>query len=497
MVDQVGVRRASGVARTPSGPEVETPTGGLHRFATGPVAIVALLVALAHVVAASVTTAYWLDEVYMLAIGRHHLDWGSADQPPITPALAWLMDTIAPGDLFVLRLPAVLATTAAVVVAALIARELGGDRRAQTLTAAAQATGLFAALSGNWLTPYALEPLEWVVVFWLLVRWIRLRDDRLLLGLGLAVGVALLTKFQIVALCAVLVVAIAVCGPRALLTRPLLGAGGVIALVVALPTLVWQALHGWPQLAMTSVVAHEVEVVYGGRPTTAWELLVFGGLLALGLALPGLWWAARDPRWRAYRFLALGYVALYVLFLVTAGRPYYLTGYAGVMAAIGAVGFQVRRETTGRTRRWPAWVAGSLSAVVALGVLGVGPGYAASIGSRDVAVAVAIPFHRLPDPEHTGIVAQNYLIAADVDGYSTQFGLPAAYSTNRGYGYFDPPPETDTAVLYAGPDPAELRPYFRGVRHLDGSGQTSTWLLTGRTAPWASFWPGLRHLDVI
>lgn len=52
------------------------------------------------------------------------------------------MDTIAPGSLLALRLPAVLATAAAVVVAALIARELGGDRRAQVLTAVAQATAV-------------------------------------------------------------------------------------------------------------------------------------------------------------------------------------------------------------------------------------------------------------------------------------------------------------------------------------------------------------------
>lgn len=33
----------------------------------------------------------------MLAIGRNHLDWGSADQPPLAPALAAAMDTLAPG----------------------------------------------------------------------------------------------------------------------------------------------------------------------------------------------------------------------------------------------------------------------------------------------------------------------------------------------------------------------------------------------------------------
>jgi hypothetical protein len=62
---------------------------------------------------------YWFDEVYMFAIGRRHLEWGSADQPPLAPAPAGLADGIAPGSLIELRLPAVLATACAAVVAGL------------------------------------------------------------------------------------------------------------------------------------------------------------------------------------------------------------------------------------------------------------------------------------------------------------------------------------------------------------------------------------------
>ena len=33
------------------------------------------VVAAAHLIAAIVGSGYWFDEVYMLAIGRYHLDW--------------------------------------------------------------------------------------------------------------------------------------------------------------------------------------------------------------------------------------------------------------------------------------------------------------------------------------------------------------------------------------------------------------------------------------
>ena len=120
----------------------------------------------------------------MLAIGRYLLDWGSADQPPLAPALTALTDAVAPGSLFALRVPVVLATAGGVVVAGLIAREPACDRRAQGFSAAAQATGVWATLFGHWLTPYILEPVQWLLVIWLLVRWVRLRDDRVLLALG-------------------------------------------------------------------------------------------------------------------------------------------------------------------------------------------------------------------------------------------------------------------------------------------------------------------------
>lgn len=261
--------------------------GAVPPFARWAVPPIAAVVAVAHFVA-SFGGGYWFDEAYMLAIGRHHLDWGAADQPPLTPLLAALMDWIVPGSVVALRLPAILATTAAIVVAALIARELGGDRRAQALTAGAQAAGLWVTLAGHWLTPYTLEPLQWLMLAWLLVRWLRLRDDRLLLALGAVAGIAAETKFQVLLLCAVLVLSVLVCGPRELLRRPMLWAGAGIGALIALPTLLWQALNGWPQLRMGAVVVAEAEALYDGRPGVAMSLIILAGVAGTVLSLYGL-----------------------------------------------------------------------------------------------------------------------------------------------------------------------------------------------------------------
>lgn len=486
------------------------PTGeAIRPVARLPVGIVAGAVGVAQLVLATLD-GRWFDEVLMLAVGRHHLDWGSADQPPVGPALAALADALAPDQQWVMRLPVVLATVGAVLLTAAIARELGGDARAQTLAALAQATGVWASFFGHWLTPYSLEPVQWLAIGWLLVRWVRTREDRLLPVLGVVVGVAAQTKFQVLLLCAVLMVCVAVLGPRALLGRRRLWGGAGIAALIAAPTLIWQAANGWPQIAMGPIVAGEADALYGGRAGVAVQMAVGAGLLGLVLGGYGLVRLLRAPELREMRFLGAGTVVLVVFFVVTAGRPYYVAGLYGLLAAVGAVGLQRRREAGGTRWRWVAWPASAVSVGLAAVLLHSSVLAASPVLPERVAEGTASAYRALPAPERerTAIVGGSYIYAAYVDVYSRRFGLPQAYSLNRSYGYFAPPPEGQDAVLYVGNDPTALRGAFTGAREvarISGEGVaglagedtgTAVWSLTGRTEPWSVLWPRLRHLDV-
>ncbi|WP_433871636.1 glycosyltransferase family 39 protein [Saccharopolyspora sp. CA-218241] len=478
-----------------------------HRFARWPVLSITGLVAALHL-AFSASGQHWIDEVYMLAAGRFHLDWGFADQPPLVPLLAAAMDLLAPGSLLVLRLPAVLATAAAVVVTALIARELGADRRAQVLASGAAATGLWVSTIGHWLTPYAVEPLLWLLITLVLVRWIRLHragrdDDRLLLLLGVVVGITVQTKFQVVLLCAVLLTGVALFGPRALLRRPALWGGAGIALLIALPTLLWQAFHGWPQLAMGAVVAGESSLLSGGRAGTAASQLLYAGLAGLFLLSYGLWRLLRSAELRDYRFFAITFLFLYVFFVATAGRPYYLIGLYGIAMAAGAVGLQRRREAVrarGRTPRlsWTAWPAYALSIALAGSSIAASGGLTSLFGAmndqRIIAETIST-YRQLPAQQRSdlGLVVENYISAATIEVGARGTGVPPVHSPHRGYGYFGPPAEHVDSVLYVGKDPSRLREHFAEVR-LVREATTSYWLCTGREGPWSSIWPELRFL---
>ncbi|MGO1974740.1 MAG: glycosyltransferase family 39 protein [Propionibacteriaceae bacterium] len=470
----------------------------VHPFAGRRVAAVTALVAVAHLVV-SLRDGFYFDEAYMVAIGRNHLDWGSADQPPVAPLLAGAMDALAPEADWLVHLPAVLTTAAAVVLAALIARELGGDGRAQLLAAGAQATALWITLAGHWLTPYSLEPMQWLVIIFLLVRWIRIRDDRVLLWLGVAAGIAANTKFQVLLLCAVLLITVAVAGPRDLLRRPLLWAGVGIAAVITAPTLIWQAVHGWPQLKMGSIAAAEAEFLYGGRPGVAVSLLLMAGVAGTVLVGYGLWRLLRAPEFRSYRFLALTFLVLYLFFVITVGRPYYLGGLYGAVAAAGAVGLQRRREAGKRRATWVVWPAYALSLVAAAGMLSASAPMVDPTVAREIVGRVATVHESLPaaDREDAVIMGQSYILAAYADVYAEEYGLPSAHSSNRGYGYFDPPTDDQDVVVYFGSDPDELRPYFNSIeRAADGGEDASVWICRGMEQPWQEVWPELRNLEV-
>ncbi|QFU92042.1 glycosyltransferase family 39 protein [Amycolatopsis sp. YIM 10] len=475
------------------------------RLAAMPVALVAGVVAVVHLVLAAVPRA-WFDEDLMLAIGRHHLDWGAVDQPPLTPLLARLADTIAPGSQLVLAVPAVLAAAGAVLLTALMARELGGDARAQTLAALGQCTCVAAAQFGHWLTPYSLEPALWAAICWLLLRWLRLRDDRLLPALGVVAGITAQTRFQVMALGVLVIAAVALTGPRALLGRPAFWAGTAIALVIAAPTLVWQAANGWPQLAMAGVVSAENSLIYGSPLLVAGHGLLVTGPLTLGLAVCGLLALYREQRWRDLRFLGVAFVVLFAVVVISSGRHYYLLPLYSVLVALGAVALQHRREA-GRTRA--AWPVVAISAVLAVAGLASSIVLASPKFAGQLVAATARAYHDLPSwqRERTAVGANPYVYAAYLDAAAPELGLPAAVSPNRAYGWFPPPPDSRDHLLLAG-DPDQLRPWFTEVRALAVVGaptplgtygglvpeSTTIWLLSGRTGPWTDIWPALRDL---
>ena len=218
-------------------------------------------VLLAVLLALSGRYGYHRDELYFIQAGGH-LQLGYPDQPLLTPVVAWTMNWLAPRSLLVLRVPAALAGVAAIVSGALIAREIGGGRRAQAIAAASCAVSAVTLATSHFLTTTTLDLAFTSVAWWLLVRLLRSGDERLWVALGAVLGLALLNKLVAGAIVGAAIIALALVGPRELLRSRWVWVGAALAALGVLPYLIWQFA---PRPAPAGPRPGGIELGRGGR----------------------------------------------------------------------------------------------------------------------------------------------------------------------------------------------------------------------------------------
>ncbi|WP_054813102.1 ArnT family glycosyltransferase [Nocardia arizonensis] len=467
---------------------------------------------------------YFGDELYVLAAGRRPA-FGYADQGPALPLLARAVDTVAPGSYFVLRLPAVALTVLAVVLTASMACEFGGGRAAQTLAALAYATSPLLLSQGKMLTTNAVDTALWVIITWLVVRWVRTRRDGLLLAAALVTAVATQVEWLIPYFWICVVTAALTVGPRELPRRPLLWLGGLIVVGVTVPELLWQSAHDWPRPRMGDVVG-DGHGILGARMLFAPLAILLAGYLGAVVLPYGVWALLRQRSLRPYRFLGVAIILLAVIFLAVGGRIHYIAGIYGVALAAGAVGLV---DLAGRLRPVPrrAVLAAGAALVAVSTVLifydapwrspdrlrpprddaeaAADIGVYGEFGWPELTAEVDRVHADMTQAQRAGaiVLTDTYWQASALD----QLGrdrLPPVYSASRGYGYFGVPPDTAGAVIAVGMNEGFLRWNFDEVApagkvdvRLGYPGNTrdvTIWVCAGRRHEWSEVWPDLVHL---
>ncbi|MGH3238997.1 MAG: glycosyltransferase family 39 protein, partial [Spirillospora sp.] len=395
---------------------------------------------------------------------------------------------------------------------------------AQLLTAGAYAVCPFSVATGHLFSTATLDLLLSTTIGWLAVRWVRTRDQRLLLAVGAVAALALNVKFLAAFLLAAIVAGLLLAGPREFLRRPMLAAGALVAAAAVVPGLMWQADHDWPQFDMADAIADEGD--FGGRPGFVPFQILLTGIFPSWLWIYGLWRTFRSDELRAFRFLGYAYVLLTVVFLITAGKPYYVSGLWAALWAAGAVEI----ERNGAPRGW-GWLA-SVPVYVITGVTtllltlpvypvkwladtpqpAVNADSSETVGWPRFAAQVAAAYNTLPPDERSKatIVVSNYGEAGALDKYGPGLGLPRAYSGHNGYWYFGRPADTGGPTIVVGPETVaggapylgqfwtDVRPVGRVDNGVDLDNQEQDkpiWICRGQRAPWPELWPRLKTLS--
>ena len=395
-----------------------------------------------------------------------HLAWGYVAYPPLTPFLAHVSMALFGDSLTAFRVPAALAQSLAMLLTGLIAHELGGRRMAQVVAALAVACVPLSMLQGSMLMYVGIEYLWVVAVVWMLLRIANGGDARWWLGVGLAIGLGMMTRYTMAFWSAGLAIGVLATPLRRHLRNPWLWAGVALSLLVFAPNAWWQWRHDFIYLDFARHL-HERDVRIGRTDGfLVGQLLVGASPLTAPLWIAGLAWLAFAKAATRWRVLVWMYALPLLLFLLVRGRDYYAApGYPMLLAA-GAVALEsgiVRLRPT--AARWSrAGVALVLAcalvttALVALPLAPIGSegwrisrrfhdNFAEQVGWPQLVAEVARIYNALPADERarTAIFANNYGEAGAIDRYGPRYGLPQAISTVNSYwarGPGNPPPLT-------------------------------------------------------
>jgi 4-amino-4-deoxy-L-arabinose transferase-like glycosyltransferase len=268
------------------------------------------------------------DELYYAVAGRH-LQGGYVDFAPVTALLAAAARGLFGLSLVGFRGFAILAGAATVVLAALIARELGGGRRAQVIAAVLVAFSPRLLGANGLFQPVAFDLAATMLVLWLALRLALGRGSWL--ALGIAVGVSLETKYTLAVVLVLLLAGFAAWRRDALASR-----GFAFAILVAgalmVPNLLWEAGHGWTS----------VHFFLHPPPSASAEtrLQYINNLLAdlnfdvVVVAAVGAMMLVRDRRLRP---LGLTVVGVPLAYFLLGGKAYYAGPVVLFALAAGAV----------------------------------------------------------------------------------------------------------------------------------------------------------------
>ncbi len=418
---------------------------------------------------------YFRDELYYLDMARH-LAWGYVDAAPLIAVYAKLALWMG-GSLAALRIIPALAGAGTIVLAMLIARELGGSRYAQFLTGFAVLVCPGRLVMDSLMTMNSTEPLFWMGCALVVARFLRTGDSRLWIWFGILAGLGLENKHSTLFFGFALTVALLLTEHRREFLKPWIWIAGAIALAIFLPNLIWQVRHHFPTLEDLENVRRMGKNVVLGPVAFIWQQIVGNHPVLFPVWLLGLIYFLRERRWRV---LGLTFVVLFASMEIEHAKDYYLLPIYPLLFAGGAVAIEKllrHRATWTRvavvvvvaaltlpTIPLATWMLPPQQYIAYSDALGFhhqkeevhheGPlpqGIGDQFGWPELTREVAQIYHSLPPDEqaHTGIHAMNYGEAGALHLFGPRYGLPAAavFSDHQNHYYWGPPQQAYSTLI--------------------------------------------------
>ena len=490
--------------------------------------VVLLLIALVSVAGHTATNGQYgfhRDELQTLDDARH-MDWGFVAYPPIAPAIARLELMLLGTSLVGFRFFAAVAVSLVMVIAGLIAKELGGGRQEQVLAAVATCVAPVALAQGAVFQYVSFDYLWGALATYCLVRLCKSGDPRWWVAIGLTLGLGMETRYTAGFWTLGIVGGVLLSDARKYLRSEWLWIGVGISIVLFLPNVIWQAQHHFISLDFLKHL-HERDVRQGrNKGFLVGQILLCVNVVTAPLAVGGLWFLSAKEQGKKYALVGWMVIVTFLLFWIAKTRFYYTAPIYPVLLAAGSVAFGNWMKTAVRWKavflnglQW-AGIAAS-GALFALFVMPIAPfggdgwritsklhdQFREQIGWTDLADNVARVYNALPEDERarTGILTGNYGEGGALNLYGPSRGLPFAMSGTNSFWYRGYDRREPQTVIAVGLGQRELEANFSncavvakntnpfGVENEESRDHPDIYLCRGLKGTWAEFWKKFRR----
>lgn len=426
----------------------------------------------------------------------NHLATGYLSVPPFTALNSLLIKWLGNSYYWVRFFPALYGALTMVLIWKMV-RFLGGGLYAQVLALTLYCCSALARINLLY-QPNSFDVLMWTLICWLMLLYLRTQQGKWLLWAGAAAGVGILNKYTVIFLLAGWLLGLLLSSHRRIFREKELYLGGLIALVLIAPNLLWQVQQGFPVLHHMQELMN-TQLVHVSRMDFVADQFIFflGGAFVIVAAFAGLlfYWP-----YRLYRVLLLVYVLVILLLLSQRAKSYYAIGLYPVLIAFGSAYWErIFRDGWSRYLRvlWLALVivpffylinvifpvlepgqlremAGKFAAV---GLLRWEDGkehtlpqdFADMLGWKEEARLVLRAYEQIPVPDrpNTLVICDNYGQAGAVNYYN-HGKMPAAVSFSADYVFWFPRLDTLKYIIKIGKAPEERVLPFIG--HVEKTG---------------------------
>ena len=441
--------------------EEQKSTKGIWRSDTAVISYLSLLYILIHVLFIN-QYGYFRDEFYYVACGEH-LDFGYVDHPPLIAIIASLTRFLFGNSLFALRIFSVIAGGATVFLTGYIVRELGEKLFSQVIAALSVIIAPVFLFMFHILSMNSFDVLFWTVAAYILVRIINTDNPKLWVLFGIVIGIGLQNKHSILFLCFGLAVGLILTPNRKFLKDKWFWLGTFIAILIFLPNIIWQISHDYPTLEFGKNAALNKNMPLSPVEFVL-EQVLQAFLVPFIFIYIGLIFILFNKVGKPYRLFGWIYLAIFILFVLTRAKVYYLSPIYPTMFALGSFAFG--HLVGSKNLNWikPITIILLLCCLISapftlpvlpvesyisysksLGIepsagerheMGVLPQlYADMFGWEDMAKTVAGVYHKLSTEEkiHTVVFGRNYGEAGSIDFFREKYDLPNAISGHNSY----------------------------------------------------------------